>query len=247
VSLNHLKPLALALSVAAAFAPAFAQAAPPVVLDESKLLQTPRFDAKDLDPKAPVCQDLNAYVNGRWMASTPIPADKTSWGNFNMLGDRSLGVQQQLVEGLAKQKNAIGSNAQKIGDVYSDGLDMAARDRAGIAPLKPQLARIDAIKDSAGVVNYLIDSFGRGDQYVFGFGPESDFQDPNMVAGYAVESGLSLPERAYYLEDKYKPIREAFVAHVERMLGFAGVAPADAQEAGRSRARLRNRAWRLPR
>src|SRR5436190_23499332 len=72
VSLNHLKPLALALSVAAAFAPAFAHAAPPVVLDESKLLQTPRFDAKDLDPKAPVCQDLNAYVNGRWMASTPI-------------------------------------------------------------------------------------------------------------------------------------------------------------------------------
>src|SRR4249919_3246870 len=164
------------------------------------------------------------------MASTPIPADKTSWGNFNMLGDPSLGVQQQLVEGLAKQTNAVGSNAQKIGDVYRHGLDMAARDRAGISPLKPQLARIDAIKDSAGVVNYLVDSFGHGDQYVFGFGPESDFQDPNMVAGYAMESGLSLPERAYYLEDKYKPIREAFVAHVGRMLGFAGVAPADAKK-----------------
>jgi putative endopeptidase len=229
VSLKQIKPLALALAVAAAFAPAFALAAGPVVLDESKLPQYPHFDAKDLDPAVPVCQDLNMHVNGKWIAANPIPADKTSWGNGNILSDRSLGVQQQIVEGLAKQKSEPGSNAQKIGDVYRTGLDVARANKEGVAPLKPQLAKIDALKNGNDVANYLYSSFANGDQYVFGFGPESDFQKPDMVIGYAQQAGLSLPERAYYLEDQYKDIRDAFVAHVERMLVLGGVAPAAAK------------------
>jgi putative endopeptidase len=225
VSLNQLKPLALALAVAAVFAPALAKAAPPVVLDESKLPQAFHFDPKDLDPATPVCNDLNTYVNGKWMAANPIPADKTSWGTGNIISDRSLGVQQQIVEGLAKNPGAPGSNAQKIGDVYRIGNDVERANREGIAPLKPTLAKIDAIADRAALNDFLYDSYAHGDQYVFAFGPESDFQKPDMVAGFAFESGLSLPERAYYLEDTYKPIRDAFVAHVERMLKLGGVAP----------------------
>jgi putative endopeptidase len=233
VSLNHLKPLALALSVAAAFSPALVLASPAakLVIDESKLPAAPHFDAKDLDPNTPICRDLNGYVNGRWMAANPIPADKTSWGNANIISDRSLGVQQQIVEGLAKTTSAAGSNAQRIGDFYQAGLDVARRNQDGVAPLKPVLARIDAIKDSAGIADYLYGSFAHGDQYVFGFGPESDFNDAKNTIGYAVEAGLSLPERAYYLEDTedYKKLRTAFVAHVERMLVLGGVAPAAAK------------------
>jgi putative endopeptidase len=230
VSLNQIKPLALALSVAAAFAPAFAKAAPPVVLDESKLPQAFHFDPKDRDDATPVCKDLNLNVNGKWMAANPIPADKTAWGTGNIISDRSLGVQQQIVEGLAKKSSEPGSNAQKIGDAYRIGNDVERANREGIAPLKPKLAQIDAITDRAGITSYLYDSFAHGDQYVFAFGPESDFQKPDMVTGYAFESGLSLPERAYYLEDTYKPIREAFVAHVEHMLTLGGVAPAEAKK-----------------
>jgi putative endopeptidase len=204
VSQPFLKPIALALAVAAALAPgALLAADAKIVLDESKLPQPPHFDAKDLDPATPVCKDLNMHVNGRWMAANPIPADKTSWGNANILSDRSLGVQQQIVEGLAKTKSEPGSNAQKIGDVYRTGLDVARLNAEGIAPLKPQLARIDALKSGGDVANYLYESFGRGDQYLFAFGPESDFQNPDMVIGFAFEAGLSLPERAYYLEDQY--------------------------------------------
>jgi putative endopeptidase len=230
VSLNQIKPLALALSVAAALAPAFAKAEPPVTLDESKLPQAFHFDPQDRDPATPVCKDLNLNVNGKWMAANPIPADKTSWGTGNIISDRSLGVQQQIVEGLARKASDPGSNAQKIGDAYRIGNDVERANREGIAPLKPKLAQIDAIKDRAGVTSYLYDSFAHGDQYLFAFGPESDFQKPDMVTGFAFEGGLSLPERAYYLEDTYKPIREAFVAHVEHMLVLGGVAPAEAKK-----------------
>jgi putative endopeptidase len=222
--------MALAFAITAALAPALAAAAPPVVLDESKLPQAFHFDVKDLDPATPVCQDLNMHVNGKWMAANPIPADKTSFGTGNIISDRSLGVQQQIVEGLAKQDNAPGSNAQKIGDVYRIGNDVERANKLGLAPLKPTLAKIDAIKDPAGIADFLYDAYAHGDQYLFSFGPESDFQNPDMVVGFTFESGLSLPERAYYLEDKYKDIREAFVAHVERMLVLGGADPAAAKK-----------------
>ncbi|MBC7657905.1 MAG: M13 family metallopeptidase [Frankiaceae bacterium] len=242
VTLTTLKHLTLALAVAAALsackkddaAPAAAAAAAPaetpkLVIDESKLPKLPYFAATDLDANTPVCQDLNGHVNGKWIAANPIPADKTSWGNFNILSDRSLFVQQQIVEAAAAAKNAPGSNEQKLGDFYRLGLDDAKLNTDGITPLKPTLARIDALADGAGVAQYLVDSFSHGDQFVFGFGAAEDFKNASQVIAYANEGGLSLPERAYYLEPQHKDIRDAFLAHVERMLGLGGVEAAAAK------------------
>ena len=236
MTLNNLKHLTLALSIAAALgagpaiaAPKTAKTAPTLSIDESKLPALPHFDAADLDAKTPICQDLNGHVNGKWLAANPVPSDKTSWGNFNILRDRSLAVQQQIVEAAAAGKNAPGSNEQKLGDLYRLGLDQARLNAEGITPLKPVLARIDGIADRAGITKYLYDSFARGDQYVFGFGPAEDFKDASRVIAYANEAGLSLPERAYYLEDAHKEIRDSFVAHVARMLVLGGVDAAAAQ------------------
>jgi putative endopeptidase len=199
-------------------------------IDTSKLPAMISFQAADLDPATPVCTDLNAHVNGKWLAANPIPADKTSWGAFNVLSERSQAVQQQIVESAAAGTNPPGSNEQKVGDLYRVGMDTTRLNADGIAPLKPQLARIDAIASSAGVADYLYDSFARGDQYVFGFGPGEDFKDAKNVIGYAGEGGLSLPERGYYFEEKNQAIRDAFVAHVERMLVLSGLNPGLAAE-----------------
>ena len=241
MTVTKLKYLTLALAVSAALsgckkdepAPAAAAAAtaetPKLVIDESKLPKLPYFAATDLDPNSPICQDLNAHVNGKWIAANPIPADKTSWGNFNILRDRSLFVQQQIVEAAAAAKNAPGSNEQKLGDFYRLGLDEAKLNSDGIEPLKPTLAKIDALADGAGVAQYLVDSFAHGDQFVFGFGAAEDFKNASQVIAYANEGGLSLPERAYYLEPQHKEIRDAFLAHVERMLVLGGVEAAAAK------------------
>ena len=179
---------------------------------------------------AAVCQDLNAHVNGKWLAANPVPADKTTWGSFEMLGERSLAVQKQIIEAAAKSQNAAGSNEQKVGDIYGVGMDVEKINADGAKPVQPMLARIDAIADPAGISAYLIENFGKGNQAVFGFFPESDFQDAKMVIGYAFQGGLSLPERAYYLEPAHQDKRDAFLAHVERLLVLGGVA-ADAAKA----------------
>ena len=241
MTLNSMKHLTLALAVAAALtackkddAAAATTAAPPeaakLSIDLAALPELPHFRAADLDPAAPVCQDLNAHVNGKWLAANPVPADKTTWGSFEMLGERSLAVQKQIIEAAAKSQNAAGSNEQKVGDIYGVGMDVEKINADGAKPVQPMLARIDAIADPAGISAYLIENFGKGNHAVFGFFPESDFQDAKMVIGYAFQGGLSLPERAYYLEPAHQDKRDAFLAHVERLLVLGGVA-ADAAKA----------------
>ena len=239
------KPQALLLSLAVAAAlagcqkqdtapasdaPAPADKAAAPAPTAAELPPTAAFALSDLDTNADACEDLNAFVNGKWLAANPVPADKTTWGSFEMLGERSLAVQKQIIEAAAKSQNAAGSNEQKVGDIYGVGMDVEKINADGAKPVQPMLARIDAIADPAGISAYLIENFGKGNQAVFGFFPESDFQDAKMVIGYAFQGGLSLPERAYYLEPAHQDKRDAFLAHVERLLVLGGVA-ADAAKA----------------
>src|SRR5690606_26062745 len=119
-----------------------------------------------------------------------------------------------------------------VGDLYATGMDEAKIEAAGIAPIQPQLDRIAALETPADIARYLRDEFAAGRGEVFSFGAESDFKNSSQKIGYAFQGGLSLPEKAYYLEDgpdgKYKAIREAFVKHVSKQLQNAGVAAADA-------------------
>ncbi|MGH8499275.1 MAG: M13 family metallopeptidase, partial [Methylococcales bacterium] len=173
--------------------------------------------------------DLNKHVNGKWLAANPVPNDRTTWGSFEMLGERSLAVQKQIVEAASNSKPAAGSNEQKIGDLYGAGMNEAKLNAEGAAPLVPYLTEIDALKDGAGIAAYIIQGFAKGQQSVFGFGPGEDFKDAKNVIAYANEDGLSLPEKAYYSDAKYQEKRDAFLAHIEKMLVLGGVEAAAAK------------------
>lgn len=192
-------------------------------IDVSKLPKMPRFDAADLDKSVSACTDLNHHVNSKWLKENPVPSDKTSWGSFEMLNERTLAVQKQIVEAAAAAKTKPGSNEQKIGDLFASGMNEKKLNADGIAPLKPYLAQIDALKNSTEIANYLINSFAKGQQFVFAFGPEPDFKNAKQVIAFAFQGGISLPEKSYYSEAKYKDKRDAFVAHVQKMLELIGV------------------------
>ena len=111
-------------TAAAPAAPAAPQA---LTLDNAALPALPAFQASDLDPAVSACADLNGYVNSKWLAANPVPADRTTWGSFEMLGERSLGVQKQIVEKLAVKKDVAGVE-KVIGDFWATGMDQAAID-----------------------------------------------------------------------------------------------------------------------
>ncbi len=246
---THLrKPLVLALASAlslAACQPAVqesgapAAAAAPVdevrapALDLSTLTPVVRFQASDLDTSIAACDDFNAHVNGKWLAANPVPSDRTTWGSFETLGERSLEIQRKLAEGSAADAQAAGVE-KLVGDFYASGMDEAAIERAGIEPLRPLLAKVDAISDAAGIAAYLRESAAEGRISLFSFYGNADYRDSNRVIAYAGQGGLSLPERAYYLEDRedYAKARAALREHVVALFALAG----DAQDAAERQA-----------
>jgi len=199
----------------------------------AELPPTAAFSLADLDTTKDACEDLDAFVNGKWLAAHPVPADRTTWGSFEMLDERSEVASRNIAEAAAADGNASGL-ARLVGDFYATGMDEAAVNAAGLAPIQPILDRIDAIKTPADIARYLRDEFAAGRGEVFSFGGEADFKNSSQVIGYAFQGGLALPEKAYYLEDgkdgAYKTIREQYVAHVSKQLQNAGVEKASADE-----------------
>ena len=230
------KFLLLSLSITAALAacqkpaePAAAAAKPAQAAAELPPLAG--FNVADLDTSKNACVNLADFVNGKWLAANPVPSDKTSWGSFEMLDERSVAASKGIAEAAAANTSATGIE-KLVGDLYATGMDTAKVEAAGIAPMQPMLDRIAALKTPADIAQYLRDEFAAGRGEVFAFGAEADFKNSSQKIGYAFQGGLSLPEKAYYLEDgpdgKYKAIREAFIQHVSKQLQNAGVAAADA-------------------
>jgi putative endopeptidase len=231
----------LSLAVAAALAgcqkpdattPAADAAKPATTAPAStELPPTAAFAIADLDTSKNACVDLADFVNSKWLAAHPVPNDRTTWGSFEMLDERSEAASRNIAEASAADANASGVS-KLVGDMYATGMDEAAVNTAGIAPIQPMLDRIDALKAPADIAQYLRDEFAAGRGEVFSFGAEADFKNSSQEIGYAFQDGLALPERAYYLEDgqggSYKKIREGYVAHVSKQLQNAGVAQADA-------------------
>ncbi|WP_077553704.1 M13 family metallopeptidase [Rhodanobacter sp. B04] len=190
------------------------------------------FNVHELDSKISACSDLNGFVNAKWIAANPIPADRTRWGSFDALREDSLRVQHKIVEDAANHaaKATPGSIEQKIGYLYASGMDEAAVDKAGFDPIKPQLAHIDGLKDSADVVGYIRDSYAQGQPVLFRFGGNADFKDSSRVIAYANQGGLGLPTAEYYSKPDYEKIRTAYVAHIAKLLVLTGVSAGDAQQ-----------------
>ena len=193
---------------------------------------TPNFDASQLSPNINPCQDFNDYVNAKWVAANPIPPDQVRWGSFNELHEKSLSEQHQIAEDAAKNmaKAKPGSIEQKIGYLYSAGMNQVAIDKAGFDPVKPRLAQIAALKNSGDIAQFIAASFNDGDQYVFNFGSGADFKDASKQIGYAFQDGLGLPTRDYYLKPAYKDLRKAYVAYIAKAFELTGTPAAAAQK-----------------
>ncbi|HZV39434.1 MAG TPA: M13-type metalloendopeptidase, partial [Pseudoxanthomonas sp.] len=196
-------------------------------LDESALPGVNRFQASDLDASKNACTDFNGYANGKWLAANAIPGDRASWGAFEMLDERSNAVQKQLAEQAAADKNATGVE-KIVGDLWATGMDEAKVNGEGIKPIQADLAAIDGLKDSAGIVGYLRSSAAKGDNVLFGFGAEADFKNSTMNMAYASQGGLGLPDPEYYTKAENKDKLAAYQAHVAKVLELSGVAAADA-------------------
>src|SRR5579863_7637739 len=105
------------------------------------------FSLDNIDKSVDPCVDFYQYACGNWIKNSEIPADRASWQSFSELDESNLGVERRILEKAAA--GGAGRNAidQKIGDLYGSCMGEKAADAKGIAPLKPELDRIAAVKD----------------------------------------------------------------------------------------------------
>jgi putative endopeptidase len=233
------KTLMLSLAITAALTacqkpadkPAAEVATPPAAaayhLDESKLPPVNRFLASDLDASKNACADFASYVNNKWQTANPVPGDRSSWGAFEMLDERSQAVQRQLAEQAAAKKSTTGID-KLIGDLWASGMDTAKINAQGLTPLKQQLEAIAALDSEAKIADYLRSSAAKGENMLFSFGPEADFKDSSMNIAYAAQGGLGLPDRGYYFDKDKADKLAAYQAHVAKVLELSGTPAADA-------------------
>ncbi|RAJ18011.1 M13 family metallopeptidase [Olleya aquimaris] len=189
---------------------------------------------KTTEPK----DDFFRYVNGKWIDTNEIPDDQSTWGSFQELRKKTdadaLGILKAAMSDNKDLENIQvlpGSDQEKAVHYYQTIMDTVGRNKLGIEPIKPYLAKIEAIKNIDDLQAYMIEMEPKGGGGLYGFGVRADPKDSNRNVAYLGGGSTGLPDRDYYVKDDAdsKEKRQKYVAHITRMLQFLGDSEAEAK------------------
>ena len=176
--------------------------------------------------------DLFRFVNGGWLATAEIPADRPSSGAFTTLRDESEAACRQIVEELAEQFSSVApegaaevlsTNRGRVGALYQAFMDEAHLEELGAEPLAEELAPVLGASSKEELARALGEMTPVGFMGVVGADVEVDINDPERYTSWVGQSGLGLPDESYYREEAQGPLRQAYVEHVARMMALAGL------------------------
>ena len=186
------------------------------------------FDTANLDKSCKPCDDFYEFAMGGWMKANPIPPEYPTWGSFTVLLDKNQQNLRKILESAVDAKGAVGANERKIGDFYASCMDTTAIEAAGTKPIDQEMLRITQMKGGVDLQEEVAHLQTIGVDAMFRFGSRQDAKDSTQVIATAVQGGLGLPDRDYYLKDdeKSKSLRETYVKHVGKMFELLGN-PAD--------------------
>ncbi len=225
-------PTAPAPVVSAAAAPSANAAAPP---------ESSGIDLAGIDRTVAPGDDFFGFANGAWAKSTEIPADRSNYGTGAIVSERTAKRTAELIADAAKSGKS--ADARKVGDYYASFMDEAAIEAKGLEPIRATLSMTAAITDGKSLARALggtvradvdvLNATALDTANVLGLWVAQDLDDPTKYAPFLLQGGLELPDRDYYLgkELRMKEIRDAYKAHVVRILTLAGMTEPDKRAA----------------
>ncbi|MFQ5650856.1 MAG: M13 family metallopeptidase [bacterium] len=188
------------------------------------------IDVASLDQTVRPQDDFYRYVNGNWLTKTEIPPDKSDYGSFTVLFDKSEMNLKAIIEQAAEQPNKkAGSEVQKVGDFYLSYIDSARVEELALQPVEDELERIKNLKSKTEVLKHFAYLQKVGTQVPFKFFVDQDLKKSNEYIGYLAQSGLGLPDREYYFkkENRFKTIREKYRAYIKKIFTLTGAKDVD--------------------
>ena len=192
------------------------------------------FDLSAIDKTADPCTDFYQYACGNWVKNNPIPGDQVRWArSFSLLAERNRYLLWQELDAAASNpKSAL---EKQYGDFFGACMNTGLIETEGLKPLEPAFKRIDGLKDAHKLAGLMGELEAEGSAApLFRFGVGQDEKDSSKQIAEIGQSGLSLPDRDYYLVDNahFNEIRKQYVEHVTKMFTLAG----DAHEKAASEA-----------
>ena len=189
--------------------------------------QRPAIDFSDFDPDVRIQDDLFRHVNGKWLNSTEIPADKPLTGAFMELRDQAEAAVRDIITTL--QTGEPGSDEARIADLYASFMDEEAVEKAGSRPIVPLLAAIDSVETVPDLTR-IVGGFARkAVPGLVALQAEPDPGDPNRYVMFAGQGGLGLPDEEYYRLEEYAEICAQYRALVSTSFALAGIADSEVQ------------------
>jgi endothelin-converting enzyme/putative endopeptidase len=189
--------------------------------------------AEDVDRAADPCTDFYQFANGAWRAKNPIPPSMVRWSRRWASGELAKDQLKVILDEISPRSWPAGSVEQLIGDHYAACMDEARVEAAGVTPIRPLLTEIDAVTDVRGVQRMIARLHDLQIAVPFGILASSDNHNPSDVIADVYASGLSLPDRDYYLKPdaRFAEAREKLRAHIANMFRLAGYSEGDAAKA----------------
>jgi putative endopeptidase len=190
--------------------------------------QIPGITVSNMDLSVKPSEDFYHFVNGSWLKNTEIPSDKTRWGTYDELRQKTdIDVLNILKEAATNPKYQSNTDQGKAINLYKSILDTVARNKQGLSPLKPYLTKINAVKTIKDLQALLVEMEPIGGIGFVSVGIGGDAKNSNRNVIYVGPGSLGLPDRDYYVSDDKdsKEKREKYVLHVARMLQFLGEKP----------------------
>ena len=170
---------------------------------------------------------LYDHVNSEWLNNTPIPDDQVGWGSYMTLREESYSNQDMLIkkiiQRIEKNNPFVSDEELKIANLYKSFIDRDKVNKLGYEPILPELKIISEISNVNDLWQYFSRSIKSGSSIPLRIFIYDDLKDPLNYTTYIDQGGLGLPDRDYYLEENYKEIRSAYIAHIENLLKLANI------------------------
>ncbi len=184
------------------------------------------IEKANMDTSVRAQDNFYQHINGGWLKKTEIPGDKTAIGSFYDLRDQADADVKAIIEELAATKNlTLGSNEQKVADLFRSYMDIESRNKAGIKPIQSILDDISHIKDKNALAVFFGKTQRIGINNPLAFYIEVDAKDSSRYATHIWQNGLGLPDKDYYFNEaeRFIKLRKGYVKHIENMFNLAGL------------------------